>query len=316
MDYLDEIIGQETAKSFLRSALKKNRIYNLLFAGPKGVGKRHTAFALAKTLGTPPDSPNFMLIAPIPPSLKDKENIEKISAYMKNYLPENPVIQIEDNASIVISQIRYLIQWLLLMPSKETKRVVIILEADRMNEESANCFLKTLEEPPIDTIFILTSSRPDYVLPTIRSRCQIIKFSYLNNNHIENIIFEVKDNFYLGSPGEILHLKENELFKTALEIFKKAPLSVAKAAKLSKELVGERLTDLFYNLLLLYRSVLYKQLNQPFSQEYGADVNLKAKRADMEKIINIIHLLNSSINLLEHNPNHLILLFNTLLRLP
>jgi DNA polymerase-3 subunit delta' len=132
-----------------------------------------------------------MLIAPVPSGTKE----EKISEYMKIYLPENPVVHLDDYSSIVIKQIRNLIEWLLLMPAQGTKRIVIILEADRMNEESANSFLKTLEEPPMDTLFILTSSRPDFLLPTIRSRCQIVKFGYLSNAQIENIIFEGKDNF-------------------------------------------------------------------------------------------------------------------------
>ncbi|MEO0128805.1 MAG: AAA family ATPase [candidate division WOR-3 bacterium] len=312
MDYLDEIIGQETAKKFIRNALKKDQIYNLLLAGPKGVGKRQTAFALSKTFGCPPNSPNFMLIAPIPPGTKE----EKISEYMKNYLPENTVIHLDDSSSIVIKQIRTLIEWLLLMPAKGKKRIVLILEADRMNEESANSFLKTLEEPPIDTLFILTSSRPDFLIPTIRSRCQIVKFSYLNNTQIENIIFEGKDNFYLGSPGEIMYLRDNNIFPIAREIFKKAPLSTESVAKLARELENENLTDLFYSLLLLYRSVFYKQLNQPISKELEMEINTKARKVGVEKIIKTILMLNSCINLLGHNPNYLILLFNTLIRLP
>ncbi|MEO0205656.1 MAG: AAA family ATPase [candidate division WOR-3 bacterium] len=316
MDYLDEIVGQETAKHFLRNALKKNRIYNLLLAGPRGVGKRMAAFALAKTLGTPPNSQNFMLIAPVPPSNREKEKDEKIFEHMKTYLPENPVVQIEDNATIVIRQIRNLIEWLLLMPAKGTNRVVIILEADRMNEESANSFLKTLEEPPLDTIFILTSSRPDYLIPTIRSRCQTIKFSYLNNLQIQNIIYGETDSFCLGSPGEISYLKENRLFQTAQEIFRKAPLSLSIVAKLSKELEKEKIADLLYSILLLYRCVLYKNFNNQTAKEYEADIVKKARRVSQERVVNAIFMLNNYINLLEHNPNNILLLFNVLSRLP
>jgi DNA polymerase-3 subunit delta' len=314
VDYLDEIIGQENARVFLKNAIKKERIYNLLLTGPRGVGKRRTAFALARALGCPPNSPNFMLIAPLPPSVKDKE--EKISEYLKNYLPENPIVQIEAHSNIVIRQIRDLIQWLLLMPQKGTKRVVIILEADRMNEESANCFLKTLEEPPLDTIFILTSSRPEYLLPTIRSRCQMIKFGYLTSKQIENITFEEEDSFYLGSPGEILYLRENPLFPIAQEIFKKTPLSLENVSKLSRKLVDENLTDLFYIFLLLYRCVFYKKLNYPINQELEMEVKKKAVRLGMDKIVSTILMLNNCINLLEYNPNRMIILTNILLRLP
>lgn len=311
MNYFDEIIGQDIAKNFISNALKNDAIYNLLLAGPKGVGKRKTAFVIARALNCPPNSPNFMLIAPVPPSIKD----EKIFEYVKNYLPENPVVHIEDNSAIVIKQIKTLIEWLMLMPARETKRVVIILEADRMNEESANSFLKTLEEPPIDTIFILTSSRPEYLIPTIRSRCQIVKFGYLNKVQIENIIFEGKDDFYLGSPGEILYLQGNSSFAIAREIFKKAPLSSENVVKFLRELEGENLTDLFYCLVLLYRLVLYKQLNQPVAGELEMDITRKAKRVPRDKIVATILMLNNCINSLIYNPNRRILILNTFLRL-
>ncbi len=122
MDYLDETVGHDTAKEFLRNALRKELIYNLLFAGPKGVGKRKTAFAFAKTIGCSPGSPNFMLIAPIPP-FKEKDKRELIAEYLRSYLPENAIVPVEDRTSIIIDQIRDLIAWLLLMPAKPTKSV-------------------------------------------------------------------------------------------------------------------------------------------------------------------------------------------------
>ncbi|MCX7994496.1 MAG: AAA family ATPase [candidate division WOR-3 bacterium] len=311
MDYLDEVVGQERAKRFIRNALKKGYIYNLLLTGPRGVGKRMTAFALAKILGSPPGSSNCILIAPVPPL--DKE--ERMYEYIKKYLPGNPVVNIEDNSKITIAQIRKLIEWLLLMPPKDKKRVVIVLEADRMNEEAANAFLKTLEEPPVDTVFILTSSRPEYLIPTIRSRCRIVKFGYLSGEEIENITFG-EDSFHLGSPGEIFSLKENSLFEAAKEIFKKTPFSMKYAAKFAKEYKNENLTSLFYCLLLLYRSVLYKHLNLPVDRELEKEITKKAGRASVEKIFAATLLLNDCINLLQYNPNPTILLFNTFLNLP
>ncbi len=315
MDYLDEIVGQDIAKDFLRNIIKKDQLYNLLFAGPRGVGKRQTAFALAKTINCHPGSPNFMLIAPIP-AFKEKDKKEMIVEYMKNYLPENPIAPVEDRTYITIDQIRDLIEWLLLMPAKQTKRVAIILEADRMNEESANCFLKTLEEPPLDTVFILTSSRPNYLIPTIRSRCRTIRFGYLKPNQIQNVIFEGIDQFYLGSPGEILYVKNNSLFETARDIFRKAPLNMSGVAKYSRDLEKERLVDLFYALLLLYRAALYRKFGREVAQEFRADITRKVQKLDQTKIINTLYMLNRRINLLSQNPNHLLLLFDTLLKLP
>jgi len=314
-DYLDEIVGQETAKKYVRTSLKKDKLYNLLLAGPKGVGKRMFAFALAKTLGCPLNSPNFYLLGPIPAGIREKE--DKIAEYQKKYWPEFPVIEVEDRANILIEQVRKLIdQQLGLMPRAESKRVVLILEADKMTEEAANCFLKTLEEPPLDTIFVLTSSRIDSLLPTIRSRCQTVHLCYLAGHHIKSIIYEGRDEFNLNSPGEILVLQENKALDKALEIYQKTPLSAPDASDFAREFERRKLVEILYPLLLIYRLALYRKLNLPTESGYAARIGKKAERVSLDKILATIGLLNTSINSLEHNPNHLLLLFNILLKLP
>ncbi len=314
-DFLDEVVGQETAKRFLRTALKKGNLYNLLFCGPKGVGKRLMAFALAKTLGISINSPDFILIGPIPSRIREKQ--DKIFEYSKRYLPANPIIELEDRTSILIEQIRLAIEHLLTMPAKGKRRFMLILEADRMTEEAANSFLKTLEEPPLDTVFVLTSSRPEHLIPTIRSRCQIVPFYYLSESQIKEVIFEGGDEFKLGSPGEILLLRGNELLEKAYYIFKTSPLNPAQSAKLSKELENHRLADVFYPLLLFYRLVFYHQQGIKIEESpYYQVVIEKAGRVPPPKIMNTILLLNYSLNLLEQNPNHLLLLFNTFMKLP
>ncbi len=314
VDYLDEIIGQDTAKRFIRTAIKKKNLYNFLFVGPKGVGKRLLAFALAKTLQCPPTSPNFILVAPIPSKLKNKD--DKIYEYTKQYLPEYAVVEIEDRASILIEQIRYVIQRLIHMPSSGSKRIVLILEADKMTDEAANCFLKTLEEPPLDTIFILTTSRPNFVLPTIRSRCQIVPFNYLNNEQITSIIFDGQDEFQLGSPGEILMMRENNAIDHVYDIFKYSPLDTRTAAIKAKEFERKKTVAILYPLLLLYRLVLYKKLGIDIHSTFEAEIMKKTKRISLGDIINTLEMLQHNINMLEQNPNRLLLLYNTLSKLP
>lgn len=314
MDYLDEIIGQKTAKRFIRTALKTGNLYNFLFIGPRGVGKRRFSFALAKTLHCPPDSPNFILVAPIPSKIKDKEN--KIYEYTKQYLPENPIVELEDRTAILIEQIRNVIKRLIHMPDIGSKRIVLILEADRMTDAAANCFLKTLEEPPLDTLFILTSSRPRFLLPTIRSRCRTVPFNYLSNDHISSIIFAANDEFYTGSPGEILILREHDLINNIYTIFKSCPLDIGTAAKTALEYERKKIVDLLYPLLLMYRCVLYEKLAINLDSSIDEMVSKKARSLPLDRIINALNLLNNSINALEQNPNRLLLLFNILIQLP
>ncbi|UCF71564.1 MAG: AAA family ATPase [candidate division WOR-3 bacterium] len=314
IDYLDEIVGQEAAKRFIRTAIKKDNLYNLLFVGPRGVGKRTMAFALAKTLGCPPKSQYFNLITPIPSKIKDRG--DKIEEYSRSYLPDNVIVQAEDRASILIEQIRNLDERLMHMPGKETKRVVLILEADQMTDEAANCFLKTLEEPPIDTVFILTSSRPEYLLPTIRSRCRTIPFVYLNADQIKKVVFEGTDDFILGSAGEILTFRDGNIVENAIDVFKKMPVTLKAAANLARVYERKRIIEIFYPLLLLYRMVLYRKLNLAGSARYEREIAFKAKKVPTDKLVNAVEVLNEGINLLERNPNRLLHLFYVFLRLP
>jgi hypothetical protein len=313
-DHLDAIIGQDTAKRFVRTAIKKDNLYNVLLTGPRGVGKRIFAFALANMLGCPPQSSNFMLVAPIPSTIKDKE--EKIYDLLQTYLPDNTVIDLEDRSTILIAQVREVIQRLVHLPSLGTKRVIIILEADRMNDEAANCFLKTLEEPPMDTVFILTSSRPDHLLPTIRSRCRRVPFSYLSRQQIQEIILDSDDPYLLGSPGELMLLEQTDTMNAACAIIAQCPLSVKAAATIAKEYRKRSLIDLLYPLMLLYRRTLYLKLALVNDSNNTRILNEKAKKIPCPTILNVLQTLNDHILLLEYNPNHFLLLMRILLQLP
>lgn len=311
---LDEIIGQEIAKRALRTAIKKNILYNFLFIGPRGVGKRRCAFSVARMLNCSPDSPNFSLIVPIPSRIKNKE--EKIAEYTKRYLPDNPVVELEDRAAILIGQIRNLIKKVIHMPQQGARRVILIIEADKMTDAAANAFLKTLEEPPIDTLFILTSSRPHFLLPTIRSRCQSIPFSYLRREQIKQIIFDGEDNFLLGSPGEILNLQSNETINNAFDLLNKTPLNPKAAALAVKDYEKNKIMELLYPLFLCYRLVLYKKIYPSFTTAYDNIIKSKVKKLSINKIIETLLMLNTNINALEQNPNKLLQLFSILVKLP
>ncbi|MEI8380530.1 MAG: DNA polymerase III subunit delta' [Planctomycetota bacterium] len=77
-----------------------------------------------------------------------------------------------------------------LHPLEGSRKVAIINDADAMNEESANAFLKTLEEPPERAILLLIAANLDAVMPTIRSRCQLVRFSPLSNDDVESLLIE------------------------------------------------------------------------------------------------------------------------------
>jgi len=314
-DNLNSIVGQDTAKRFVRTAINKDSLYNFLLTGPRGVGKRIFAFALVKMLGCSLTSSNFIFVAPIPPSIREKP--EKIHDHLKTYLPDNPLVDLEDRSTIVVGQIRDIIARLVHLPSQGTKRIVLILEADRMNEEAANCFLKTLEEPPTDTFFMLTSSRPDHLLPTIRSRCRRVPFSYLSGQQIQEIILDEGDPYLIGSPGELMLLERSETMNDAYKILGQCPLSIKAASTLAKEYYRGSLIELLYPLVLLYRRILYQKLGIVNDDDKSNKVlTAKVKKIPIQTIIQTMYILNNGINLLERNPNRLLLLLTILLQLP
>lgn len=215
-----DILGQERQKEVLRRAIRLGRLPNAyLFIGQEGVGKEAVALEVAKALNCDsPDSlaaaeacgacascqkfnelahPNLELVFPVEGVLlepvsetsskreKQEEAIEKLKRLYdeKRRNPYFPM-QMDKAMGVLTRQIELLIDKSLFKPSGEKKRVFIVSQAERMNAEAANKLLKLLEEPPPYVLFILISSRPEQLLPTVVSRCQPIRFSSLSAEQI------------------------------------------------------------------------------------------------------------------------------------
>ncbi len=161
---LSAIVGQPVARALLERALGSGRLaHAYLFDGPEGVGKRTTAIALGAAL-----------------VCKRKPNVGCGScdacnrAFSGNhpdvrlFAPDGPQIKIDDAQEMVALGGQ--------RPHESPGRVLILDEAHRLNASAANCLLKTLEEPHSGNHFVLVSSAPDRLLPTIRSRTQRIRF--------------------------------------------------------------------------------------------------------------------------------------------
>jgi DNA polymerase-3 subunit delta' len=96
----------------------------------------------------------------------------------------------DKNREISIEQIRQISEMVLMPPSESKNFVIIVPDVDLMAAAPANAFLKTLEEPPKYVKFLLITSRPNALLPTIRSRCQLVKFNILPEVDIANFLEE------------------------------------------------------------------------------------------------------------------------------
>ena len=173
-----DIAGNSRVKRILRRALQRHRVPNsLLFCGPDGVGKTAMAITLAKALNCKAGKDD---------ACEECESCKAIEAErfpdVLTIAPEKDVVKIE--------QMRFIKQMAYLKPFSGAKRVFIVEQAEKMNEESANSLLKVLEEPPSFTHIILVTSNPFLILPTIRSRCQVLGFSNIGREEIERILAE------------------------------------------------------------------------------------------------------------------------------
>ncbi|MGB8951060.1 MAG: DNA polymerase III subunit delta' [Candidatus Aminicenantales bacterium] len=177
MGFVD-IAGNSRIKKILKLALQRERVPNsILFNGPVGVGKRNMALVLAKALNCGRKKDDAC------------DACASCSAINKQKFPD--VLEICPEGDVIkIEQIRFLKQTAYLKPMIGKKRVFIVDEAEKMNEESANSFLKILEEPPLYSHIFLVSSNPLLILPTIISRCQTLNFVPVSREEIENILRE------------------------------------------------------------------------------------------------------------------------------
>ncbi len=143
----------------------------LIFAGPAGVGKRQFALTMAKAA-------NCLEVVPeqSPDSCDRCATCRRIDEGSYG----DVIMIVPDGQSIRIAQTRAMNDEVFYLPREGRQRIFIIDEAERLREESANSLLKTLEEPPPTSTIILVTSRPDSLLPTIRSRAQRLNFTPLD----------------------------------------------------------------------------------------------------------------------------------------
>ena len=199
-----EIIGQERPVRILQSSLKKGDVsHAYLFYGPEGIGKRLTALNFAKAL-------NCL-------SLDDDSCGECIHCKKfdnKNF-PDFLVIEPADG-SIKIDIIRELQRKISYRPYEGKFKVIFIHGAEEMTLGAANSFLKTLEEPPGATVFILVCHNFNLLLPTIISRCQKIQFNLIPVKTIKDIL--IKENQITSEDAHLMASYSQGRLGKALEM--------------------------------------------------------------------------------------------------
>ena len=183
------VIGHARMLSLVARAVAQETLPpSLLLAGPPGVGKRRIALAIAEALNC---------VSPVRGGIVDIDACGDCAAcrrIARGVHPDVLVVEPGDTGAIKIEQVREVIDKAGYRPFEGRRRVVIVDEADALVPAAQNALLKTLEEPPSGTVFILVSSMPDALLATVRSRCPRLRVGALSTAEIADAL--VRDHGY------------------------------------------------------------------------------------------------------------------------
>ncbi|MDA3898273.1 MAG: DNA polymerase III subunit delta' [Desulfobacteraceae bacterium] len=248
---------QKRPVRLLTAALSSGNLpHALLFTGIEGIGKKTTAMAFAMACncfnlheGYQTKQPDAEITEPthIEPCGQCRSCKKIISGNHPDIILLQP-----SGAMIKVDQIRALCSKLVLKPYEASKRFVIITDAQKLNLEAGNTLLKTLEEPPEHTVFILTALQAADILPTIVSRCQQIRFNPIPFHSLQTYI---EKNHGLGaSDASVIASMSQGSFTRAESMMK--PTWINKRNWIIDEL--EALPTRSINLCLAFSEVLSK----------------------------------------------------------
>jgi DNA polymerase-3 subunit delta' len=308
---LMDIIGHEYPKRIIANIIKNNRIsHAYLFLGKKGIGKKRFAVEFAKMLNC------YNL------DFNNVSSCEKCISCMDVNLNKHPDILIIEpyNDIIHIEQIRE-IRDKISLKSYYKNKICIIDEAEKMNVEASSALLKILEEPVGNVVFILIVSNVYSIIPTIKSRCQTIKFESLKD---EEIIEYLKSKYnvshekemYLvnmaeGSLGRVVYYIEQNILELRERVFdffdnfgNKKSLIDLDTLRGERDDCEEELLDIFASI---YRDILRCKFNKYLDSLINIDKKDKivnySNKYSVDSILNALSEINRIRVLLKSNIN-------------
>lgn len=370
------IIGQKQQIRVLQNALETGRFaHAYLFTGPDGSGKESVAFEIASLLnchhpttdmhkgscGTCPDCmqiqsflhPNVEYIFPVESALLDagdsakKENKrftdakERYDALLEQK-KQNPYLSpaMERSMGILTEQIVSLQHKAMFMPNEGSKKIFIISQAERLHPSAANKLLKLLEEPPPHVIFILVSSRPEALLPTIRSRCQAVRFSRITSRELRLWLQENRPeinepelsfivSFSRGNlrlAWELINNRNDDSSETPTILLRNQALdylrqvltpsrfheAISSCEQNAKNLSRGNLTLFLAALLLFFQDANHRRINPDFQELNNPDisdaVNRFAKNFPNTDYFQLSTITEEAIRAIERNASPLLVM--------
>lgn len=293
--YFENIKGQQFAKKYLSNSLKSNMIsHAYMFEGPSGVGKNTLARELSRIL-----------------------------LEMENLFNSPDYIEIKpDGNSIKIAQVRNMQSDILVKPYKSYK-IYVFDEAQKMTVEAQNALLKTLEEPPKYAIIILITNNKESLLDTIKSRCEIIKFTpipmaeiadYLIKTGVDQKRASLLANFSRGSMQKAIELSESEDFyimreeiQKYIETFLSGNLIDIMDIQNSIEKYKDQIINVLDLMINYFRDIIMVKENIDSSMIINLDklvfVKNMSKKITYSQLSKIIDIIEETKNKLRSNCN-------------
>ena len=189
-----DIVGHGPVVHLVSRAVSRDTLPpSLLLAGPDGVGKRRVAVAIAQVL-------NCAAVGATSAGGVDAcGECGPCGRIERGGHADVVVLEPADNGAIAVDVVRHATSQATYRPFEGRRRVVIVDDADRLVGAAQNALLKTLEEPPPSSCFVLVTSRPDALLATVRSRCQRLGFGQLTIDEVATVLARTQD----GTPAEV-----------------------------------------------------------------------------------------------------------------
>lgn len=275
---LSDLPGNESVKDYLKRMVEKRTIANsLLFAGPENAKKMEFAQAFA-----------LMIICADDPHGNHKKKLKA------GIHPDLHILRPEGKLGLhSMDSLRAMNAEVTLPPNEAKKKVFILEDAHRMWPYSANALLKTFEEPPKDTVIILTSHAPQQLLPTIISRCRTIYFHGSKEaTHRESILMDILKPSQFGS------------YKAFQQAVKAIAESLEKYRKEMEEAAREEFTSQISGEMTAYlKQVCEKQSEGAASMAFQAKADILLE--DILAWYRDLHLLkeNGNTDLLFYSKN-------------
>ena len=326
----NEMIGQDVIVKTLQNAISRNKIsHAYLFTGPRGTGKTSTAKIFAKTINC--EQP------------KNGIPCEKcVCCTQINNQQNVDIIEIDAASNNGVDEIRELKNKVNLVPSISKYKVYIIDEVHMLSTSAFNALLKTLEEPPSHVIFILATTDPHKVLPTILSRCQRYDFKKVSESKIydrlkyvceqEKITIDdsaLKEISRLANGGlrdalsildqvaaysndtiteKNVHdvngtITQNDLKKMILSLTNDDLLNIFNIID-DYDNSGKNFVKLIEEIILFYKNILLmKKIPNYFDNNYSELYNEFINVYTEEQLIDILNELNSNVNVIKNDSN-------------